>query len=200
MLPIIMAISNEDDRHFVEDIYNQYGDKLYKIAYDILRKAEDAQDCFHDIIKNVIDNVEIFRSTKDEEHLMNLLIKCARNTAINKYKREKKRRSLEVGMFMASDSWDADECDIEMNLADDSNRTDDIVINEENRKRLSELISGLHTIYQDVLYLRYVMWMSGAEIARILSISESTVNIRLHRARKILLNTRGKELDELRKN
>ena len=31
MLPIILAINNEDDRAYVERIYNQYGKKIYKM-------------------------------------------------------------------------------------------------------------------------------------------------------------------------
>jgi len=87
-----------------------------------------------------------------------------------------------------------------MEFADDQGQYADILINEENRKRLSELISELEVIYQDVLYLRYQMWMTHAEIAKLLSISENTVKIRLYRARKILLETRSEELNELRKN
>ena len=30
MLPIILAINNEDDRNFVGTIYDQYGKKIYK--------------------------------------------------------------------------------------------------------------------------------------------------------------------------
>ena len=97
-------------------------------------------------------------------------------------------------------SSDFDEEDTEMEFTDDQGQYDDILINEENRKRLAELISELDMIYQDVLYLRYQMWMTNAEIAKLLSVSENTVKVRLYRARKILLKTRSEELNELRKN
>lgn len=197
MLPIILAINDEDDRIFVEDVYNQYGKKIYKVAFNILKNEYDANDCFHDVIKIIIDNLERFRSA-NQEYLVNLLVKCTRNAAINKYNREKRRRFVEVSMYVKSS--DFDEEDTEMEFTDDQGQYDDILINEENRKRLSELISELEVIYQDVLYLRYQMWMTYSEIAKLLSITESTVKVRLYRARKILLKTRSEELNELRKN
>lgn len=201
MLPIILAINDEDDRNFVEDIYNQYDKKIFKIAFDILKKEDDAEDCLHDVIKIVIDNLERFREVSNDHcHFINLLAKCTRNAAINKYNREKRRRSVEISMYTKTSCYDSAEDETEMEFADDSGQYVDILIDEENRKRLSELISKLDTIYQDVLYLRYQMLMKYAEIAKLLSISESTVKVRLYRARKILLETRREELDELRKN
>ena len=143
--------------------------------------------------------MERFRSA-DQEHLVNLLVKCTRNTALNKYNREKKRRHIEVSMYAKSNDDDFDEEYTEVEFADDQGQYDEILINEEKRKRLSELISELEVIYQDVLYLRYQMWMPHAEIAKLLSVSEDVVKVRLHRARKMLLETRREELNELRKN
>ena len=197
MFSIVLKINDEDDRNFVENIYHQYGKKIYKIAFNILKKEADAEDCLQDVIKIIIDDVDRFRSAS-HEYLINLLVKCTRNTAINKYKREKKRRSVEISIYAKSNDFDEDDTEIE--FADDQGQYADILISDENHKRLSELISELEVIYQDVLYLRYQMWMTNAEIAKLLSISENTVTVRLYRARKILLRTRSEELNELRNN
>ena len=199
MLPIILTINDEDDRNFVESIYKQYGKKIFKVAFNILKKEDDANDCVHDVIKIIIDDLERFRSA-DQDHLVNLLVKCTRNAAINQYKREKRRRAIETSMCINPNRYDFDKDEIEIEFADDQGQYADILINEENRKRLSELISELDVIYQDVLYLRYQMWMTNVEIAKLLSLSENTVKVRLYRARKILLETRSEELNELRKN
>lgn len=199
MLSIILAINDEDDRNFVENIYHQYGKKIYKIAFNILKKEADAEDCLQDVIKIIIDDVDRFRLAS-HEYLINLLVKCTRNAAINQYNREKRRYTVEISMYTKSSLCDPDENDTEMEFSDDSEQFESILINEENRKRLSELISELDKIYQDVLYFRYQMWMTNAEIAKLLSIPENTVKARLYRARNILLKTRSKELNELRKN
>ena len=49
MLPIIAAINDESDRDFVEDIYNKYGKKMYLVAFGVLKKKVDAEDCVHEI-------------------------------------------------------------------------------------------------------------------------------------------------------
>lgn len=198
MLPIIAAINDESDRDFVEDIYNKYGKKMYLVAFGILKKKVDAEDCVHDVIKIIIDNIERFRNA-DYNHLINLIVKCTRNDAINKYNKEKKKREIETDFHIRLDA-DGFYKDIEIELADNSEHFDNILINEENKKRLAELISGLDDIYRDVLYLKYQMFMSNFEISKLLSVSENVVNFRLCRAKKILLKTRSEELYELRKN
>ena len=40
MLPIILTINDEDDRNFVESIYKQYGKKIFKVAFNILKKED----------------------------------------------------------------------------------------------------------------------------------------------------------------
>lgn len=87
MLPIIVAINDESDRDFVEDIYNKYGKKMYLVAFGVLKKKVDAEDCVHDVIKIIIDNIERFRNA-DYNHLINLIVKCTRNDAINKYNKD----------------------------------------------------------------------------------------------------------------
>lgn len=190
MLPIILAISDEGDRNFVGDIYSRYGKQMYIIAFDILKKKENAEDCVHDVIKIIINNIERFRSA-DYEYLINLIAKCTRNTAINIYNKEKRYLSCVQNSH-------TEECEKE--FVDDSENFDNILINEENKKRLSELISELDTIYRDVLYLKYQICMSSSEISKLLGVSENVVNVRLYRAKKILLKTRSEELNELRKS
>ena len=80
MLPIIAAINDESDRDFVEDIYNKYGKKMYLVAFGVLKKKVDAEDCVHDVIKIIINNIERFRNA-DYNHLINLIVKCTRNDA-----------------------------------------------------------------------------------------------------------------------
>ena len=68
------------------------------------------------------------------------------------------------------------------------------------RVALRDLIAELDPIYRDVLYLRYQCSMKNPDIAQLLNVSENVVKVRYHRAKKILLQKRGKELDEMRKN
>ena len=199
MLPIILAINNEDDRAYVEKIYNQYGKKIYKIAFKILNNTEDAEDCVHDVVKIIIDNLEMFQALEGEQ-LIKLLVTCSRNAALNIY-RKNKIKHINEGKRKPYTGDETDEKDLDIeSVSDDGMFVDLIVINEESRKRISEMIEELDPIYKDVLYLRYQYSMKNQDIAKMLKISESVVKVRYHRAKKILLQKRGKELDEMRKN
>ena len=198
MLPIILAINNEDDRNFVETIYVQYGKKIYKTAFKILNNAEDSEDCLHDVIKIIIDHLDIFQSTKGES-LIKLLVTCTRNAALNIYRKNKMKRINEGKRKPYTDDETNDYIDIE-SIPDEDTFSERILINEESRKRISEMIAELDPIYRDVLYLRYQYSMKNPDIAQLLNVSENVVKVRYHRAKKILLQKRGKELDEMRKN
>ena len=89
MLPIVMTIGDEDDKAFVDKIYRLYGKKIYLSALKILSSPEDAEDCLQDVIKTVIDRLELFQGA-GEEQLIKLLVVCTRNTAIDLYRKKKK--------------------------------------------------------------------------------------------------------------
>ena len=199
MLPIILAINNEDDRNFVGKIYDQYGKKIYKLAYKILNNSEDAEDCLHDVIKIIIDHLDTFREA-DEGYLIKLLVTSSRNAALDIYRKNKVRHIKENARKpYIDDETDNDRLNIE-DLPDEEMFADSILINKESRMRIAEMIEELDPIYRDVLFLRYQYSMKNQDIAKILQVSESVVKVRYYRAKKILLQKRGRELDEMRKN
>ena len=199
MLPIILAINNEEDRNFVGKIYDQYGKKIYKVAYKVLNNPEDAEDCLHDVIQIIIDRLDIFRSA-DEDHLIKLLVTSTRNTALDIYRKNKVKRMNEgVRKPYVDEETEDQNMDIE-NIPDEDMFADAVLISKESRMRIAQMIEELDPIYRDVLFLRYQYSMKNQDIAKILQISESVVKVRYYRAKKILLQKRGHELDEMRKN
>ena len=64
MLAIIMSIENSSDRAFVEDIYHLYSEKMYLIAYDILKNHHDAEDCVQETVVKIIDKIERFKQAQ----------------------------------------------------------------------------------------------------------------------------------------
>lgn len=56
MMAIIMAIEDDDDREFVEKIFDRYEKNMYFTAYDILRNRADAEDCVQDTFVKIIDS------------------------------------------------------------------------------------------------------------------------------------------------
>lgn len=68
MLAIIMAIEDEDDRSFVETIFNKYAEKMYLEAVNILHNHADAEDCVQDTIVKIIDKLDRFKHAQQEDY------------------------------------------------------------------------------------------------------------------------------------
>ena len=192
MFTFLLSIENENDRAFVEKLYIKYGKKIYLVAFGVLGKKEDAEDCLQDVMRIIIDNLQLFSSV-EEENLIRLLVKCTRNTAIDKYRAEKRKRSKELSLDEPDENCETAE------LSDGADGIEDILINKETRRRLNEIIAQIPPVYRDILFFRYDLSLKYSEIARLLGVSESVVKVRLYRAKQALLKTKKEELYELRK-
>ena len=189
MLPL-MAIENGDDRSFVEELFRQYGKKIYLLAYNILNDVGMAEDCLQNVMKKVIDHVGLFRDC-DINKMKSLIVKCTRNAAIDLYRAERRRRSFETDLGAFEEDSDSE-------FADSAGTSEEIIINEENKRRLMELINLLEPAYRDVLLMKYQMEMKNTDIASVLGVSEDVVNTRIYRAKKILLEKRRDELYDIK--
>lgn len=69
MMAIIMAIEDDDDREFVEKIFDRYEKNMYFTAYDILRNRADAEDCVQDTFVKIIDKLDCFKKAHEEGNL-----------------------------------------------------------------------------------------------------------------------------------
>lgn len=187
MFLILMTIQDEADRSYVATVYEQNKQKLYRVAYDIVKNHHDAEDCVQDVIIALIDYIDTFREAPPV-HQKNILFRMCRNIAIDKYRSTKRKLSHE--------SYPEDENAWE--IADDE-RVDAVFVQKENQARLMEMIGSLGAIYSDVLYYFYYMQLSAEQIGKLLAISPANVRIRLTRARRMLLENWKEELYELRK-
>lgn len=196
MIPIVLTIPNDSDRAFVEKLYLRYRKKIYASAFRILNQREDAEDCVHDVIQTVIRHVGTFRAASPEG-AVRLLAVCTRNAAINIYRKNKKRQDNENPLPF--DTAHEGELLAAGSTVYQSEDPAAIVVDKESRRRLAQIIAEMDETYRDVLILRIQHKMSNREIADMLKLSANTVAVRLHRAKKILLEEREAELDEIRK-
>jgi RNA polymerase sigma-70 factor (ECF subfamily) len=192
MFTFLFNIENEADRAFVENLYIKYGKKIYLVAFGVLGKREDAEDCLQDVMRIIIDNLGLFADIK-EENLIRLIVKCTRNTAIDKYRAEKRKNGKEFSLDEPLENGEIPE------LPDGSDSIEEMLINKETRRRLKDIISEIAPIYRDILFFRYELSFKYSEIARLLGVSENVVKTRLYRAKQILLKTKKEELYELRR-
>lgn len=196
ILAIILAIQDDKVRTFVEKIYDNYSEQMYKTAYDILRNHYDAEDTVHDVIVKIIDKVDYFRVPKNEQGLKKVIAITTRNHAINKYK-ENQRRSLKT-VSITQINEDGESYDNELIDIDSSFDMEEVLICEENIKILQELIDKLDTKYRDV----FVLMSQGynyKEISEIMEISVENVRKRFSRGKAKIIERGGDRLYGVRR-
>lgn len=196
MLPIMimMAIENEEDYTFVEKLYDHYDKQMYVIAFSILRHRQDAEDCVHDAVVNLIECLDSFRHIDEERKLRRLLAIAVRNKAIDLYRRMIRQLEVEASMAM-----EIDEGLLASDVADEESDVVRMVINEENQRLVATLVRKLDDIYRDVILLKFEQEMTTKEIAKFLNITDDLVRMRYMRAKKLLIAMGGEALYEASK-
>ena len=173
MIPVILAIRDENDRSYVELQYKKYGRKLYKLAFKHTNNRLDSEDCVHDTVVVLINHLQDYRSW-DEDHQKAFLYRCCRFIAIGKYKKnERNLREIESDVFVE-------------NIADVTENVPKKATAREALQKIRDAINEMDPKYGDILYFKAFIGMSNDEIAQIIGISKNLLEVRLHRARGYL--------------
>lgn len=163
-----MTLENQKERTKVEQLYFEYRKLMYKEAYEVLRDKNLSEDAVSESFIRIINNLH-----KIDENICprtrNFLVIICRNVAKDIYNSRKNTVPYEY----PEDT--ADITDIE-----------DIVINKETVKRITDIISTMDSKYKDVLILRRAYDMRREDIAKIFGISVETVKKRLLRANNMI--------------
>ncbi len=190
MLLIILNIADDDDRALVETIYINYEKKLYSTAKRYLDNHYDAQDCVHDTIALLIENIDKLKVARDKGYLERFLTVVCRNCALNTVR--VKRRKNEHELSLVRYNCDEEQYE-EIEIPDYSACVDKIWISEENCEYLHQLINRLNQKYRDIILLKS-LGLDNKSIAKVMNISEELIRQRYLRAKKQLWEMGGKDL------
>ena len=188
MLEMIMASENEEDRHFVLQLVEDYYDKMILVAKKIVKDDSVAKDVAGATVENVINYIEKFKKADEEQYLTKLVIVTCRNISYKRYNAVKRANSKKSSIVFEDEG---ERKEIELSEVEES--VEDLIISEENCKVLRELIDALDDKYSDVIWLRAQQY-DNEEIAQILDISVDLVRQRTLRARKKILEMAGDRL------
>ncbi len=147
-------------RQLVED----YGNKLLKTCYLILKDREEAEDVVQETFIKVFQKVETFR---EESGLYTWIYTIALNLSRDRLRRKKDMLTLEDELIGDNDV----ESHVEMSI---------------DREILRKEIFELNSLYREVLVLFYFEDLSIKEISNLLNEKEGTIKSKLSRGRNIL--------------
>lgn len=148
------------ERWALDGVYARYHSLLYSVAYNVLRNADDAQDCLHDALIRVWTKrvtYDVARGT-----LRSFLVVCVRNQAISQQRIAARfaRLSQRVG-------------------AESSDRAELRVVDYVENQRLYAAFMGLPKEQRAPLVLSYFLGKTHVEIARELGLSLGTTKSRI---------------------
>ncbi len=162
-----------DTRAF-DELVRRYRDKVYRLAFKILRHEDDAAEALQDAFLSAYRGLKNFKA---ESTFSTWLYRITTNAALMKYR---KRRDGHVSL---EQSQSRDEDIQPMELADWSQVPEDEL---EGRETWEVLVGAVERLPEDlrvVFYRRDWLEESNAEVAEALGLTVAAVKSRLHRAR-----------------
>ncbi|MCC6507680.1 MAG: sigma-70 family RNA polymerase sigma factor [Pirellulaceae bacterium] len=164
-----------------QELVAQLQPRVYGLAFRILQQVQDAEDTVQQTFLSLIEHIGEFR---EESSIATWVLKIASNHAL---KILRKKRGLQVTSMHAVDPDDRyDSVPHPEFISPWSKTPEEIAEQSEVHDELERALSQLNEKYRSVFVLRDVEGLSVKETAEALELTESTVKVRLLRARLAL--------------
>ncbi len=153
-----------------EALVNAHARFVFKIAYAILRNAEDAEDVVQETFFRAYRSGEAARVTRMRAWLARIAWRLAVDRFRRRSRKQGRKESEHLLQFLPAGGPGVDES----------------LLQGERLALVGHLLDGLPRALREALMLSTVEGMSSAQIAEVLDIPESSVRNRVSRARKHL--------------
>lgn len=169
----ILAIENDDDRAFMEKLYIEHRQIMYKKAYFMLRNQQDAEDVINTACIALINNLTRLRGF-DSCTLQAYIVSTIRNTAINCINKRNR--------INAHSDPDADAAF--ERAASDELALDSRIIQQAELEALKRALNALPEKEMTLLQMKYVTGVPDEQIAKELGIRRASIRSYLTKARR----------------
>lgn len=157
------------DRQAFEILYKKYKNNIQYFIFNIVKDYQKSEDITQEVFIYVLQNKK-----KNSSTFKYYLYLVAKSKALN-YIHTEKRRSEIVEQYIKNDE------DIEKDVID-------VIITEENKKEVMEVIEQLDIKYKNAIYLVNIEGLSYKETAEILGETMQNTKSLIHRGKKELKN------------
>jgi RNA polymerase sigma-70 factor (ECF subfamily) len=169
------------DPRAVADLADQYGGRIFQLAFRYLRNHEDAEEVAQDVLFKVSRKVNAFRG---DAALSSWIYRITFNTAMSRLRSASYQRALaECARQQQSEPGEVAE---PRDVADWSRMADEEMFRAELRQRVLRAVLALPAIYRAPVVLRDLQGLSTEEASARLRVKDQTLKSRLHRGRLIL--------------
>ena len=187
--PVIPTGTRErEDLPSFEEIYRTHGERILNLLYRFTPREQVARDLLQDVFIKVYEHMGSFEK---RSQIYTWIYRIAVNHALNYLKRE--RRNLWVDLMDESigELLTRDRTETAGFGKSDPTQPDQILEDKEQVIFTQQAIDALHPNYRVPFVLFKDEHLSYDEIAKVLNLSHSAVETRIHRARKVLIKKLG---------
>jgi RNA polymerase sigma-70 factor (ECF subfamily) len=168
-LIFVLTFATEGERDKFSYLYDKYKNLMFYKAWDVLHDHMLAEDAVSEAYIRVYRNLDKI-DDPDSPRSAAFLITIVRNTALSILSRGRMETANEP------DETCADPLDLEAS-----------VLSDIESEKLFVVIGKLDEQQRNIFVLKYAYDLSHSEIAKQLNITENNVTVKLHRARKKLV-------------
>ena len=180
----LLARLKRGDEQALVDLADEFGTKIYQLAFRYLRNKEDAEEVTQDLLFKVYRKVDAFRG---DAALSSWIYRITFNAAMSRLRTAKYQRSQDDDRKAAAADTDLHgDTPRAKDVADWSDLADEQVLRSQLRARVMRAILALPAIYRAPVMLRDIQGMSTEEASAVLHVKDQTLKSRLHRGRLIL--------------
>lgn len=179
-LNLVKRIQNGDKSAF-KDLVERYQNKLFSIAFGMVRQREDAMDLVQEAFLKAYRNLDKFEGTSA---FYTWLYRITVNVCIDHIRKIKKRYEVDYDDQKLVDSKIVGENTLlpsTLGINPDHN-----LRRKELLEQIDKALEKLSPNHRQAIILREIHGLSYDEIADVLDVSKGTVMSRLHHARKNL--------------
>ncbi|HSP69040.1 MAG TPA: RNA polymerase sigma factor [Bryobacteraceae bacterium] len=177
----LVAQAKAGDQAAFSELVTHYERKIYRLAKNITRNEEDAEDVLQDAFLKAYTHLDNF---KGDSKFYTWIVRIAVNEALMRLRKRKTDRSVPL-----DEPVELGEETVAREIAVWEDNPEQRYSKEEWRRILDEAVEGLKPDFRTVFVLRDIEELSTEETAEALGISVPAVKSRLLRARLALRET-----------
>jgi len=174
----LVAQAKAGDQNAFAELVNHYERKIYRLAKNITRNDEDAEDVLQEAFLKAYSHLDNF---KGDSKFYTWIVRIAVNEALMRLRKRKTDRSVPL-----DEPMEVGEETVNREIAVWEDNPEQRYSREEWRQILDEAIDSLKPDFRTVFVLRDIEELSTEETAEALGISVPAVKSRLLRARLTL--------------
>lgn len=169
------------DENAFEQLMTRYERQVYRLAFSLLRKKEDAEDAMQEAF---IKLWRVLPTYRYECSLLVYVLRITRTVSLDIERRRERRRANETSLTVEDGTGES----VDREIADEDvgSRPDLAFERAERIRMVREAIEELSEEHRQVILYKDIQGLSYAEIEGILGLGEGTIASRLSRARENL--------------